>query len=140
MRIVTGLFFAACAGIAWGDTPIYKWVDPQGHVHYSTVPPSSTVQPINIVNKGTLPTPSTAPLPAAATNTQAADAILTTPTPKDSADCKAARDRLSSYLIADSLYRVDASGNKQPLSPADKQRTLEAARNLVKQACVPGAP
>lgn len=137
MRILSFLILLAAMSAAWGDTPIYKWVDDKGQVHYSTEPHGDNAQQLNIVNKGTLPSPTTAPA-AASANSPAQDAALVAPTPKDSASCKSAREQLSKFLNADSLYRTDASGNRQPLSAADKQKTLDDARNIVKQACGPG--
>lgn len=126
------------AGAAWGDTPIYKWVDAQGVTHYSTVPHDSNAKPIGIVNSSTLPNPSTAAAPSSATNTAAADATLVMPTPADSPACKAGRDRLFKYLHADSLYQMDSNGQKQQLSVQDMQKALDDAREYVRQACSPG--
>src|SRR5690348_1648717 len=106
MKTIIAAIALCLAGAAWGDTPIYKWVDAQGVTHYSTVPHDSNAKPIDIVNSGTLPNPSTAAAPASAT---AADAGLVMPTPADSPACKAGRDRLFKYLHADSLYQVDSS-------------------------------
>jgi hypothetical protein len=124
------------ASAAWGDTPIYKWVDPQGVVHYSTVPHSDDAKPLNIVNTGSLPNPSTAPLPANAG--ASADATLVMPTPADSPACKAGRDRLFKYLHADTLYQMDAKGQKQQMSKEDQDKALNEARDYVRQACAPG--
>src|SRR5690348_16437766 len=124
MKTLSALTSAALllAGAAWADTPIYKWVDPQGVVHYSTEPHGDSAKQTNIINSGnSLPNPSTAPLPptasgdagaAAATN----DAALVQPSPADTPACKAGRDRLFKYLHADNLYQLDAKGQKVPLS------------------------
>lgn len=138
MKIIIAAIALSLAGAAWGDTPIYKWVDAQGVTHYSTVPHDNNAKPIDIVNTGSLPSPSTAPAPASATNTAAADNSLVMPTPADSPACKAGRDRLFKYLHADSLYQVDSSGQKQKLSVEDMQKALDEARDYVRQACSPG--
>lgn len=138
MRILSFLILLAAMSAAWADTPIYKWVDDKGQVHYSTEPQGEKAQQLNIVNKGTLPYATTAP--AAATSAQTPDTALVTPMPSDSAACKSAREQLSKFLGADTLYRVDASGKNQPLSDADKQKTLDDARNIVRQNCQPGGP
>ena len=80
------------AGTTWADTPIYKWVDPQGVVHYSTEPHGDSAKQTNIINSGnSLPNPSTAPLPANATGDAGAaasnDAALVQPSPADSPAC-----------------------------------------------------
>ncbi len=132
VAIIIGMSVLAPA--AWGDTPIYKWVDPQGVVHYSTEPHSDDAKQLTIVNTGTLPGASTAAAPASAT---AADASLVVPTPADSPTCRAARDHLYQYLHSD-LYKVDDKGQKQKLSAEDTQNALNDARNDVNQACGPG--
>ena len=130
------------AGAAWADTPIYKWVDPQGVVHYSTEPHGDSAKQTNIINSGnSLPNPSTAPVPAGATGASpsaAADATLVQPNPADSPACKAGRDRLFKYLHADTLYQLDDKGQKTPLSKQDQAKALDEARNYVRQACSPG--
>ncbi|HEV7165533.1 MAG TPA: DUF4124 domain-containing protein [Gammaproteobacteria bacterium] len=140
MRTLFALFIGMCilAPAAWGDTPIYKWVDAQGVVHYSTEPHSSDAKQLPIVNSGSLPNPSTAPAAASATSSAAADTGLVTPTQADSPACKAGRDRLFKYLHADSLYQVDDKGQKQKLSVQDMQKALDDARDYVRQACGPG--
>jgi hypothetical protein len=126
------------ASAAWGDTPIYKWVDPQGVVHYSTVPHSDDAKPLNIVNTSSLPNPSTAPAAASATSSASADASLVMPTQTDSPACKAGRDRLFKYLHADHLYVLDGKGQKQQMSKEDQDKALNEARDYVRQACGPG--
>ncbi len=131
-------------GAVRADTPIYKWVDEQGKVHYSTEPHSDKAQQLNIQNNGTLPNASTKPLPPAAAGQAPAgaaadDATLLQPQPGDSPACKAGRDRLFKYLHADSLYQLDDKGNKQPLSADAKKQALDEARSYVTQACGGGA-
>src|SRR5690348_18083168 len=108
--LVSGLL---AAGIARADTPIYKWVDDKGQVHYSTVPHTDNAKQLPIQNTAT-PHAGTnvTPVPGASTNPYAADAGLVQPKPDDSPECKAGRDRLFQYLHAGKLYSVDAKGNK----------------------------
>lgn len=127
------------ASAAWGDTPIYKWVDTQGVVHYSTVPHGADAKQLSIVNTGTLPTPSTAPGAVSAAGSPSADATLVMPTQTDSPACKAGRDRLFKYLHADQLYVLDDKGQKQQMSKDDQDKALNEARDYVRQACAPGA-
>lgn len=147
MNMKTASLFALgillLASGAWADTPIYKWVDAQGVVHYSTEPHGDGAQQTKIINSGnSLPNVSTAPLPVAATGAGAAgasdDATLVAPQPADSPACKAGRDRLSQYLHADRLYQIDDKGQKVVLSSQDKAKALDDARNYVRQACSPG--
>jgi hypothetical protein len=143
MKTLTALALAAsllAAGIAHADTPIYKWVDDQGKVHYSTEPHGDKPQQLAIQNSAT-PHAGTdvTPVPGAATNSYAADATLVQPQPADSPECKAGRDRLFQYLHAGTLYSVDEKGNKTTLSPDAMKKALDDARAYVKQACGGGA-
>ena len=145
MKIVSTLALAALlfATAAWGDAPIYKWVDSQGVVHYSTEPHNSDAKPLDIVNKGnSIPAPSTAPAAASATPPGRAsnpgDAALLQSTPDDSPTCKAARARLTQYLQSDQLYKVDDKGQKQVLSKQDQDNAIDLARAYVRQSCVAG--
>lgn len=139
MKTIIALLALVCLGTALADTPIYKWVDAQGNVHYSTEPHGDQAQQLAIQNKGILPDAATAQIPASATATNAADAQLLQPMPADSANCKAARDKLFKYLHADNLYMVDSNGQKQNLSAADKAKAVDGAREYVKAACALGA-
>ncbi len=128
------------AGSAWADSAVYKWVDDQGVVHYSTEPHGDNAKQTNIINTGnSLPTPSTAPFPAsaagAASASDADDAKLQQETPNDSPACKHNRERLTTYLQASSLYQVDAKGQKTALSDEAKAKALAEARNTVRRTC-----
>ena len=141
MAFALAMGMLAMASAAWGDTPIYKWVDAQGVVHYSTVPHGADAKQLSIVNTGTLPNASTAPAAATATtaaSSPSADASLVMPTQADSPACKAGRDRLFKYLHADQLYVLDAKGQKQQMSKDDQDKALNEARDYVRQACAPG--
>ncbi|HSN18656.1 MAG TPA: DUF4124 domain-containing protein [Gammaproteobacteria bacterium] len=127
------------AGLAYADTPIYKWIDEQGRVHYSTEPHGNKSQQLAIQNQGDLSTPPASSAPGASTAAAAqqskSDAQLVQPTADDSPACKAGRDRLFKYLHADSLYSIDDKGNKVPLSANDMKKALNDARAYVTQAC-----
>lgn len=137
--IILALGASLLASAAWADSAIYKWVDAQGVVHYSAEPHGDESKTINVVNTGnSLPGASTAAAPVSATAAAAADAALVMPTPADSLACKAGRDRLFRYMHADSLYKIDSDGQKQQLSVQDMQKTLDQAREYVRQVCTPG--
>jgi hypothetical protein len=138
--IFPSLLLFACVSAALADTPIYKWVDAQGQVHYSTVPHSDKAQQLPIQNTST-PNAGTAVTPAAGAstaNSPANDARLVQSQPTDAPACKFGRDRLSKYLQAGTLYSTDDKGNKTPLSEADKQKAVNDARDFVKQVCGSG--
>jgi hypothetical protein len=128
------------AGIARADTPIYKWVDDKGQVHYSTEPHTDAARQLAIQNTAT-PHAGTdvTPIPGASTSPYASDATLVLPKPEDSPECKAGRNRLFQYLHAGTLYSVDEKGKKTNLSADDMKKALDDARAYVKQACGGGA-
>jgi hypothetical protein len=139
--ILTAACFAALLGTtALADQPIYKWVDEQGKVHYSTEPHSDNAKQLSIQNNSAAPA-AAAPKPASdagsppAAGGDVSDAVLLQPQPDDSPGCKAGRDRLFKYLHADKLYKMDDQGNKVTLTADDMKSALDDARNYVRQAC-----
>ena len=135
LSLVAGL---CSASLVLADTPIYKWVDDQGRVHYSTEPHGDKAQQLAIQNQGNSASPPASTAPGAAPATPQNDALLVQPQATDSPACKSGRDRLFKYLHADSLYSKDDKGNKIPLSAADKKKALDEARAYVTQACSGG--
>jgi Domain of unknown function (DUF4124) len=135
-RIIVLLVTGLLMGAALADTMVYKWVDKNGNVHYSTVPQNATAKPTDIINTaGTqAATASSAPAASSAEQIPAISA-------DDSPACKSAKQALGKYLTAEALYTVDAKGNKT-LLPKDKQAQLiQQARNQVTVACAPaGSP
>jgi uncharacterized protein DUF4124 len=129
------LLLFGCVGTALADTPIYKWVDAQGQVHYSTEPHSDKAQQLGIQNTATSHA-GTDVAPAA--STAPSDTALTTPTPTDPPACKFGRDRLAKYLHAGTLYTKDDKGNDVALSAADQKKAVADAREYVKQTCRSG--
>lgn len=126
------------AGRVLADTPIYKWVDEQGRVHYSTEPHGDKAQQLAVQNQGVDPTQAATGAPApstAASAQQQRDTKLVQAQQSDSPACKAGRDRLAKYLQADKLFKVDDKGNQVPLSADDKQKALDDARAYVDQTC-----
>jgi len=133
--LCASLLACACMSAALADTPIYKWVDDQGQVHYSTVPHSDKAQPLGIQNTAT-PHAGTDVTPAA--STAPSDAALIASKPTDPPACKFGRDRLAKYLQADKLYSTDDKGKQVALSDAAKQKAVDDAREYVKQTCGSG--
>lgn len=129
------LLLALTTGVM-AQTAVYKWVDKNGQVHYSSVPPSATLAPSVIVNTASepMPTASSAPSPASAA------AALTTITPEDSAACKSARETLAKYMSAAYLYTLGKDGKQQKLDPQQQAATVAQAKNAVTQACASGSP
>lgn len=134
-RLLLLLIAAILAGATLAQSPVYKWVDKTGEVHYSSVPPSASLAPTSIVNTSAdEQAPPATTVPAAST-TQATDKALTSIKPGDSAACKSARETLSKYLSATYLYTLNKDGAKQKLSRDQQTRALAEARNNVTAKC-----
>lgn len=131
MRILLLLATALLMTTAWAQNAVYKWVDKNGQVHYSTVPPSATLAPTSIVNTADLQAPAASSAVSAASQA----AALTTITPDDSTACKTARETLAKYLSASYLYTLGKDGNQQKLDPEQQAATVAQAKNAVSQAC-----
>lgn len=133
-RILILLLAALVMSAALADGTIYKWVDKNGNVHYSTVPQNPNAQPLNIVNTANDQAPAADTAPAAASAAAATQALATI-TPGDSPACKSARETLVKYLSAAYLYTTGANGDKQKLSRQQQDMAVVEAKNAVTQAC-----
>ena len=131
MRLLLLTLITALGTAAMAQSAIYKWVDQNGRVHYSSVPPSATLAPTSIVNTAGHAVPSASHAPAAATGT----AALTTLTPDDTPACKTARETLAKYLSASYLYTLGKDGKQQKLDATQQAAAVAQAKNAVSQAC-----
>lgn len=132
-RLVCFLIAAVLTGGALADSPIYKWVDKDGQVHYSTVPHSADAKPINITNAAE----GLAPAAGTVAGSAAADKLMPTISPNDSAACKAAKQKLSQYMSAQVLYTTTPDGKQKKLSEDEQAKVIQRARNDVTVACTP---
>ncbi|MDE2235285.1 MAG: DUF4124 domain-containing protein [Gammaproteobacteria bacterium] len=114
------------------DTIVYKWVDKDGNVHYSTVPQNPNAKPTQIINTAGDRAPSASSAPAASTANQ-----VPLISPNDSPACKAAKQELGKYMTAQALYSVDAKGDKLLLTKEKQQQLIQQTRNQVTLACTP---
>ena len=135
LRMLVLLLAALSTSAVLAQSAVYKWVDKNGQVHYSSVPPSATAAPTSIVNTADTGAPAASSAPSAASQA----AALTTITPDDSAACKAARETLAKYLSASYLYTLGKDGKQQKLDPEQQAATVAQAKNAVNQACTPPA-
>jgi Domain of unknown function (DUF4124) len=136
IRIIVLLLAALVMGTALADTMVYKWVDKDGHVHYSTVPQNPKAQPTDIINTAGSQAPAASSAPSASSAEQVPPI-----SPDDSPACKAAKEALGKYLTAEALYSVDAKGNKTLLTKDKQAQLIQQARNQVAVSCAPpGSP
>lgn len=136
-RQIIGLLIAASlAGAALADSPIYKWVDKDGQVHYSTVPHSANAKPIDVVNTAQ----GMAPAAGTVAGSAAADNDIPAISPNDSAACKQAKQKLGQYLSAQVLYTTLPNGKQKQLTQDEKAKVVQRARNDVTVACTPSGP
>ena len=131
LRSLILLAAALCTTAALAQSAVYKWVDKNGNVHYSSVPPSSTLAPTAIVNTADESAPVTPSAPSAAS----AVAALTTIKGDDSPACKTARETLAKYMSASYLYTLGKDGKQQKLDPKQQAAAVAQARNAVTQSC-----
>ncbi len=135
-RCIVLLLAALVMGAALADTAVYKWVDKDGNVHYSSVPQTPNAQPTDIINTASDQVPAASSAPSAGSANQV-PAI----SPDDAPACKTAKQELGKYLTAGALYTVDASGNKSVLTKDKQAQIIQQARNQVTVACSPaGSP
>lgn len=136
LRIVVLLLAALVMGAALADTVVYKWVDKDGNVHYSTVPQNPNAKPTDIINTAREQAPVAGSAPAASSADQ-----VPSISPDDSPACKSAKQTLGKYLLAEALFSVDANGNKTLLSKDKQAQLIQQTRNQVTLACSqPGTP
>jgi hypothetical protein len=135
-QIICLLIAASLTGAALADSPIYKWVDKDGHVHYSTVPHSADAKPIDVVNTAQGMAPATGTVAGSA----AADNEIPAISPNDSAACKQAKQKLSQYMSAEVLFTSLPDGKQKQLTPEEKANVVQRARNDVTVACTPSGP
>lgn len=135
-RIMFLVIAAFLTGTALADSPIYKWVDKDGQVHYSTVPHSSDAKPINVLNTAQ----GMAPAAGTVAGSAAADNEIPAISPGDSAACKSAKQKLGQYMSADVLYTKMPDGKQKKLSADEQAKVVQHARNDVTVACAPQGP
>lgn len=131
LRSLILLTAALVTTAALAQGAVYKWVDKNGNVHYSTVPPNSTLAPTPIVNTADEAATAGHSAPSAAS----AVAALTTIKGDDSPACKTARETLAKYMSASYLYTLGKDGKQQKLDAEQQAAAVAQARNAVAQTC-----
>ena len=142
MRVVAYLFMVlSCMLLASGASgQAYRWVDKDGKVRYSDVPPqgakSTTIKP-----------PSSAPAPApAAKDASKAPAVKSARESAEAADrekneaamkenCAASREQLTLMESGQRVTKIDAKGERYFLDDAQRAQEAAKARENVTQWC-----
>lgn len=131
LRSLILLLAALVTTAALAQGAVYKWMDKNGNVHYSSVPPTSTLAPTAIVNTADYSVAAARNAPSAAS----AVAALTTVKGDDSPACKSARETLAKYLSATYLYTLGKDGKQQKLDAQQQAAAVAQAKNAVTQSC-----
>lgn len=130
LHILVLLLAALAVNAALADSIVYKWVDKNGNVHYSTVPQNPNAQPTDIINTAHAQAPTASSAPSAGSAT-----LVPVISADDTPACKSAKQKLGTYLLAQTLYRVDADGHKTPLSKDQQAELIQQTRNEMTMAC-----
>lgn len=148
------LLFAICAGLllsihAQADT-VYRWVDAQGHVHYSQTPPASSHAKAKAVDI-TPPAPDqtsaaqTRDMEQAVNDRQQAQQALAEKAQQvankqaqQQKACEAARQRVQTYAEAHRVAHKDKDGNLVYSSGDDLVKLRQQAQEQADKLCAGG--
>ena len=155
--IATGQHLALAIVVAaaslWLASPaaasaVYKWVDPQGHLHYSDRPPPPEGKLVSVDLTATVhsslnnpPAPAAAPpgpRPGLNTPEQAAclkQAVDSDVDSKRSEECKAAKERYQKDVQSRRLYREGPDKERIYLTDAELETERVNARRELEDAC-----
>lgn len=138
----------AAFSLSAGADQVYRWVDKDGHVHYSQTPPASTG-----VNAQTLNITPPPPDPTTLQNDQklakqiqdrdkkAQDAQKTDEQVKQEQEqrqkeCDYLQQRLQVLLNSARAATVDAQGNRSYISDDDRAKQEQQLRDQINKTCV----
>jgi hypothetical protein len=129
---------------------VYKWVDPDGRVHYSDVPPSDKATLVDIIVSRP-PSQERAPAPAASARVsrsaptqdqskQKADQAVAQEVNSDLAKanvkkCNEAKERYRTAIESHRLYKLGPNGERQYLSDSELSQARMDARRDVDESC-----
>lgn len=106
---------------------VYRWVDANGHVHYSDTPVAQAER----VNAALLKSRDVKPRPVDPVPPEFRARIAT--------QCRLARDRVELYSRAGEVYENTATGVTYQLSPTKQRQRLTELRDAQKRVCRSGA-
>jgi hypothetical protein len=146
--------FLCCAWLsAAADTEVYKWVDPQGRIHYSDRPPPSDGKLLSVestpsarahvaVNTASVAAASAA---RAATPAPALTAVNANPRMREAVaddvanaraeQCKAAQEKYQNYVRSHHLYRAGPNQERIYLTDAELETERLNAKREADEAC-----
>ena len=144
------LLLALAAVSTPADAAVYKWVDPQGRLHYSDRPPPPEGKLVSVdltasvhavLNTPQMPPPA-APTPSPRSGPatpeqearlkQAVDADVDS---KRSEECKQAKERYANYVRSRRLYREGPNKERIYLTDAELETERVNARREQEDAC-----
>jgi uncharacterized protein DUF4124 len=146
--------FLSCAWLsASADTEVYKWVDPQGRIHYSDRPPPSDGKLLSVESSPSAHAHVAASAPSAAASSAARAA---TPAPALTAanvsprmraavaddvanarveQCKAAQEKYQNYVRSHHLFREGPNQERVYLTDAELETERLNAKREADEAC-----
>ncbi len=150
MKTLTMLFMSALLATLMQTAAadqVYRWVDKDGHVHYSQTPPSSTD-----VNAQTVNIAPPAPDPTTLRNEQNLAQDLKKKDEQDQKDqqkaqedqqkkdqqkqqCDALRERLAVLQQSSRVSTIDAQGNRTFLSDDDRNKQVQDLEDQIGKQC-----
>lgn len=146
LTIGAALLFAA-SGMAASADQVYRWVDKDGHVHYSQTPPASTD-----VNAQTVNIAPPAPDPTSLQNEQKLAQQIQDQNKQNQdsqqkaqqdaqqkaqqqQQCDAMHQRLQVLVQSGRVAAIDAQGNKNYMSDDDKAKQIQDLQNEINKEC-----
>ena len=157
LALVCGI--AAFTASAWlsasADTEVYKWIDPQGRIHYSDRPPPTEGKLLSMESTPSAraraaaerPSASPSPPPAPSNAMRGTSAPAGSPSSqlKQTVDndvatvrveqCKAAQDRYQNYIRSRHLYREGPNNERIYLTDAEQETERLNAKREADEAC-----
>ena len=144
MKYFIAFFMLIICSVSIAESQVYKWIDKNGRVHYSSSPPrkSQNTQKVNIEEKNkfsdsgaTQPTPNSIDQEGIDGNDE--NAKIDAATAKVQAEIcdklKLSREQLKKSGIR--LVTVDADGKKNPLNEAQKKKRLSEINKRIASEC-----
>jgi len=142
--------FAASAFLsASADTEVYKWIDPQGRIHYSDRPPPSEGKLLSMestpsahqhaaAERPAAPPSSAAPRsnsPSADANPKMRETVENDVASAHAEQCKAAQDRYTMYVNSRHLYREGPNKERIYLTDAELETERLNAKREADERC-----